>query len=317
MRAGAQTLSLLATPLNCLILQTLSEGPKAQVTLRRETGLPAQTTIRAQLRKLFDAGTIVKGQRDRFPGTHAYELTDAGEELLFVASVLERWLAKSPEGRLTLRDNGAKAAVGGLAAGWSTALLRALAARPLTLTDLNSIIGSLNYPALQRRISAMRLAGQLEVVRSNGKGNLNQITDWLREGVAPIVAAARWERRHLPDATAALGAIDTEMAFLLAIPLLRLDAGLSGSCRLAAELPNGERWGLAGVMVEIAGGRVASCMTRLEGVPEAWILGSPSAWLSAVIDGERSNLELGGDSCLAGAILDGLHGALFGAGARI
>jgi DNA-binding HxlR family transcriptional regulator len=317
MRSGAQTLSLLAVPLNFLILQSLSEGPKAQVTLRRETGSPAQTTIRAQLRKLSDAGAVVKGQRDRFPGTHAYELTEAGRDLLLVAASLERWLERSPESPLGLNGSGAKAAIGTLAEAWSTTMLRALAAKALTLTELNDIIGTLNYPALQRRLGAMRLAGQLETQRGNGRGSPNQVTDWLREGVAPIAAAVRWERRHRPDETAAITAIDTETAFLLAMPLLRLPEDLSGSCRMAAELPSGGKWSLAGVMVEVESGRIVSCVTRLQGVPEAWVLGSAPAWLAAVIDGDRSNLELGGDGRLAGAILDDLHGALFGAGARI
>lgn len=317
MRSGAQALSLLAAPLNFLILQALAEEPKAQVTLRRETGLPAQTTIRAQLKKLSDAGAIVKGQRDAFPGTHAYELTEAGEDLLFVATALERWLEKAPEGPLSLGGNGAKAAIGALAEGWSTTLLRALAAKPLTLTELNEIIGTLNYPALQRRLGAMRLAGQLEAHRGNGRGSPNRITDWLREGIAPIAAATRWERRHLPDDTAAIATIDTEATFLLAVPLLRLPAGLSGSCRLAAELPSGSKWSLAGVMVEIENGKVVSCVTRLEGVPVAWVLGSPAAWLDAVIEADRSHLELGGDGQLGRTILDGLHGALFGTGARL
>jgi DNA-binding HxlR family transcriptional regulator len=317
MRSGAQTLSLLAAPLNFLILQALSEEPKAQVTLRRQTGSPAQTTIRAQLKKLSGAGAVVKGQRDRFPGTHAYELTEAGADLLFVASALQRWLEKSPEGPLSLGGNGAKAAIGALAEAWSTTLLRALAAKPLTLTELNDIIGTLNYPALQRRLGAMRLAGQLETHRGNGRGSLNRVTDWLREGVAPIAAAARWERRHLPDETAAITAIDTEAAFLLAVPLLRLPAELSGSCRLAAELPSGGKWTMAGAMVEIENGQIASCTTRLEGTPEAWILGSPAAWLNAVIEDDRDHLELGGDGHLGRIILDGLHRVLFGTGARL
>lgn len=316
MRSGAHALSLLATPLNFLILKSLTEGPKAQVTLRRETGLPAQTTIRAQLKKLTEAGAIVKGQRDRFPGTHAYELTGAGHDLLFVAATLERWLERSPEGPLSLSSNGAKAAIGALAAAWSTTLLRALAAKPLTLTELNDIIGTLNYPALQRRLGAMRLAGQLEAHRGNGRGSPNRITDWLREGVAPIAASVRWERRHLADKTAPIAALDTEAAFLLAVPLLRLPAELSGSCRLAAELPSGSKWSLAGVMVEIEKGGVASCITRLEGVPDAWVLGSPTAWLNAVIDGDRSHLELGGDGHLGRAIVDGLHRVLFGSRTR-
>jgi DNA-binding HxlR family transcriptional regulator len=317
MRSGAQTLSLLAAPLNCLILQALSEGPKAQVTLRRETGLPAQTTIRAQLKKLSNAGAIVKGQRNRFPGTHAYELTGAGKELLFVAAALEQWLQRAPDGPLGLGGNEAKVAIGALAEAWSTTLLRALAAKPLTLTELNEIIGTLNYPALQRRLGAMRLAGQLEAHRDNGRGAPNRVTNWLREGVAPIAAATRWERCHLPDETAAIAAIDTEATFLLAVPLLRLPANLSGSCRLAADLPKGSKGGLAGVMVEIKRGEVASCTTRLEGAPEAWIVGSAGAWLNAVIEDDRDHLELGGDGRLARAILNGLHGALFRAGPRL
>jgi len=317
MRSGAQTLSLLAAPLNFLILQALSEEPKAQVTLRRETGLPAQTTIRAQLKKLSEVGAIIKGQRDAFPGTHAYELTEAGQDLLFVATSVQCWLEKAPDAPLTLGGNGAKAAISALAEGWSTTLMRALAAKPLTLTELNDIIGTLNYPALQRRLGAMRLAGQLEAHSGTGRGSPNRITDWLREGVAPIAAAARWERCHLPDDTAAITTIDTEATFLLAMPLLRLPSDLSGSCRLAAELPNGSKWSLAGVMVEIENGRVASCVTRLEGVPEAWVLGSPAAWLNAVIEADMSDLEVGGDRQLGRTILDGLHGALFGAGARL
>lgn len=312
MRSGARALTLLASPLNFRLLRAIAEKPKSQVTLRRETGSPAQTTIRAQLRKLADVGTVLKGQRDRFPGRYAYELTEAGEELLFVAAVLDEWLAKAPAGPLHLGDDESKAAVGALAEAWSTTLLRALAARPLTLTELNNIIGSLNYPALQRRLGSMRLAGQLETQRGNGRGSLNRVTDWLREGVAPIAAAARWERRHLPDDTAALAALDTEATFLLAIPLLQLPADLSGSCRLAAEFPNGSRWRLGGVMVQIENGEITTCTTRLEGNPEAWSLGSPYAWLDAVIESDRNQLELGGDRCLVRTVLDGLHAALFG-----
>src|ERR1044072_9644000 len=103
MRSGAQALTLLSSPLNFLLLQAIAEEPKAQVTLRRGPGSPAQTTSRAQLRKLIDAGAVQKGQRNRFPGAHAYELTTTGEELLSVAGGLERWLAQWPDGAVDTR----------------------------------------------------------------------------------------------------------------------------------------------------------------------------------------------------------------------
>jgi DNA-binding HxlR family transcriptional regulator len=311
-RSGAQTLVLLAMPLNCLILRALADAPKQQAELRGEVGSPPQTTLRAQLKKLTAVGTIAKHRRDPFPGVLDYELTAPGHSLLFVASVLERWLGEAPQGPLPLGDNAAKAAVKALAEGWSTTMLRALAAGPLSLTELDRIIGSLSYPSLERRLAALRLAGQVEARRGNGRGTPYAVTDWLRQGVAPLAAAARWERCHLPQATTPFGRLDTEAAFLLAVPLLRLAEELSGTCRMAMELPNGAGRRLAGVTVEVRSGRIASCITKLEIGTDAWALGSPAAWLDAVIEGDSDRLELGGDDRLACAALGGLHEKLFG-----
>jgi len=310
-RSGAQTLALLAVPLNSLILKALADGPKKQPELRREAGSPAQTTLRAQLKKLVEIGAIDKHRHNRFPGAVDHELTTPGRDLLFVAEVLERWLARSPNGPIRLGSNSAKAAIKALVEGWSTTMLRALAAGPLSLTELDRIISSLSYPSLERRLGAMRLAGQVEARRGEGRGTPYAVTDWLRQGVAPLAAAARWERHRLPEETPPITRIDTEAAFLLAVPLLKLPHNISGSCRMAAEIPNGKERRLAGVMVDVSEGRIPFCATRLEGNPNAWALGSLPAWLSAVIDGDTDRLELGGDCSLARTLLDGLHGALF------
>jgi DNA-binding HxlR family transcriptional regulator len=311
MRSGAQTLTMLALPLTGLILRALSEGPKEQGELRRDAGSPAQSTLRTQLKKLAEIGAIAKHRRNRFPGVLEYELSTAGSDLLFVAAVMERWLDGAPDGPLPLGGNPAKAAVKALAEGWSTTMLRALAAGPLSLTELDRVIGSLSYPSLERRLSGMRLAGQVESRAGNGRGTPYAVTDWLREGVAPIAAAARWERRHLPEATAPIARLDAEAAFLLALPLLQLPAELCGTCRMAVEIPSGKVRRMAGVMVEVEEGRVASCATQLQGTPDAWVLGSPVAWLNAVVERDGDRLELGGDCDLARALLDGLYETLF------
>jgi DNA-binding HxlR family transcriptional regulator len=310
-RSGAQTLMLLAAPLELTLLRALTAGPKRQAELQRDTGSPAQTTLRAQLKRLVEIGAVEKHRRNRFPGVLEYELTASGGELHFVAEVLERWLERAPHGPLQLGGNAAKAAVKALADGWSTTILRALAAGPLSLTQLDGVIAAFSYPALERRLAAMRLANQIEAQPSNGRGTPYAVTRWLRHGLAPLSAASRWEARHRREESAPIRRLDTETAFLLTVPLLRPAADLSGSCRLAAEVPDGGQRRLAGVIAEVRNGAIVSCTTNLQGHTDAWALGTPGAWLDALVLRDTARLELGGDGQLATALLDGLHDVLF------
>ena len=317
MRSGAQTLVLLAAPLNVLILRTLEDGPTKQVDLRRQADSPAQTTLRAQLKRLVEIGAIDKQRRNRFPGVLEYELTPSGRDLLLVATTVERWLGDGPDGPLPIGHGAAKAAIKALAEAWSTAMLRAIAARPLSLTELDGVIPSLNYPALERRLAAMRLAGLIEARTNSGRGTPYASTEWLRRGVAPLAAAARWERRRLPESTTQLGPLEAETALLLAIPLVRISAGLSGSCRLAIELEGAGRRRLAGVLLEVrCNGRVKSSTADFEGPTDAWALGSPAAWLAALVERDTAALELGGDCSLGRGLVEGLHDALLGTPVR-
>jgi DNA-binding HxlR family transcriptional regulator len=316
-RSGAQTLGLLVAPLNALILRALADGPTQQAELWRETSSPAQTTLRAQLKKLVEIGAIDKQRRNRFPGVLEYELTASGRGLLAVADALDRWLGQSPEASLQLGGNAAKAAIKALAEGWSTTMLRALAATPLSLTELDRVISSLSYPSLERRLAALRLTGQVEARASNGRGTPYAVTAWTRQGIGPLAAAARWERCHVPHNTAPLGRIDAEAVFLLTVPLLSLSEEISGSCRMAMEVPGSDGRRLAGVVVGVERGRIESCTSRLQGTPDAWALGSATAWLEAIVDADTDRIEPGGDSRLARALLDCLHLALFGAGPSV
>lgn len=315
-RSGAQTLVLLSSPSNIRILHALAEGPQRQIDLRRAAGSPAQSTMRAHLRELERIGAIAKRRRNAFPGAHEYELERPGRELMFVVRSLERWLAAAPNGPMALGGEAAKSAIKALVEGWSSTVLRALAAGPLSLTELDRIIGHINYPSLERRLGAMRLAGQVEPLPGNGRGMPYGATDWSRLGVAPIVAASRWERHNMAAETAPIGRVDIEAAFLLAVPLLRLPIASSGSCRLALKLNKGSREQMGGVMVTIEEGRAVSCTTHIEGAAGAWANGSAAAWFRAVIEADPDHLEIGGDGRLGRALVNSLYDALFGAGAR-
>jgi len=146
---------------------------------------------------------------------------------------------------------------------------------------------------------------------ATGRSTPYAVTEWLRRAVAPLVSAIRWERLHQAQITAPVARLDAETALLLAVPLLRPPEGLSGSCRVAVEIPNGEPDRLGGMTVAVDSGGVVSCVTQSPDTPDAWALGSPSDWLGAVIEHDVHRLELSGDQRLARALLGGLHGALF------
>ncbi|HEX9968018.1 MAG TPA: winged helix-turn-helix transcriptional regulator [Solirubrobacterales bacterium] len=315
-RSGARALSLLASPLNGTVLQKLAGGPKRLVDLRRETGSPAQTTLRAHLRELEAAGAIEKRRRDRFPGVLEYELTGSGKDLLFVVAAVEHWLREAPGGQLDFGGTEGKAAIKSLIEAWSSTMLRALAARPLSLTELDRIIAGLSYPSLERRLGAMRLTGQVEACDGNGKGTPYAPTAWLRRGIAPLAAAAQWERRHLPEDSVPIARIDVEAALLLVLPLLDLPGDLTGSCRLGVEMSDGKDRRLVGAMAHVDGGQLDGCSVRLDRDADAWVTGPTSAWLRGVIEEDTDGLELGGDQRLARALVEGLHGALFGSSAE-
>jgi DNA-binding HxlR family transcriptional regulator len=310
-RAGTQALTLLSTPIVVDVLQALAEGPRSLIDLRREVGSPPQTTMRAHLRTLTETGAVTKRRQNDFPGSLDYELTAVGSDLWAVAGILRSWLALAPSGSVQLGSTGAKSTIKALVEGWATNMVRALAARPLSLTELNTILPGVSYPSLERRLGAMRMAGQIEKAPAPGRGTPYVVTEWLRRAIAPLAAAARWEGLNVAAETAPISRLDAEAAFLLAIPLLQLPADLSGTCRLAVELQPGNGDRLAGVLVVVDGGEITACATKLQGRADAWASGAAHGWLRVVIERIADGVEIGGDSPLARELLDGLHDALF------
>lgn len=311
-RAGTHALSLLANPLNVHVLTALEREPKSLVELRRAVGSPPQTTMRGHLRTLTSLGVLERRRQPEFPGSVDYQLGPAGRDMLAVVRILQGWLASAPDGPLQPGSPAAKSAIKALVEGWSSTIVRAIAARPLSLTDLNRLISSLNYPSLERRLGAMRLAGQLEPSPSAGRSRPYVATDWLRRAVAPLAAAAGWERRHAPAESSPIARLDIESAFLLILPMVQLDEDYSGTCRLAVETRSAEGDALIGVMARVETGRVVSCVARLSGSADSWVAGSTRAWMGAALRGESDLLEIGGDADLAHALIRGLARTLLG-----
>ncbi len=304
-RAGAAALSLLSAPLNVHLLKALEDDPLPLIDLRRAVGSPPQSTMRVYSRTLVDLGTLERQRQAAFPGTVEYASTESGKALLGIGTILEDWLRDCPSGPVSLGSTASKSATKALVEGWSTNIIRALAAKPLSLTDLNRLIPRISYPSLERRLGALRLADLVEPYPGDGRGTPYRATSWLRRAIVPLTAGAWWERRYLADPPL-IGRLDVEAVFLLAIPLLQLPAGLNGRCRLAVEIQGGSSPVFAGVLIGVEDGRIASCSSRLEGEAEGWASGSAGTWMRRM-SGQDGELEVGGDADLVRGIIDSIR----------
>jgi DNA-binding HxlR family transcriptional regulator len=184
-RTGAEALSLLAAPLNIYTLKALQESPMGLLELHRAVGFPPQSTMRVYTRKLEGLGALERQRQHEFPATAEYSLTPAGEGLLKVAELLGEWLMAAPDGPILLASTAAKSATKALLGGWSSNIVRALAARALSLTELNVLIPKVSYPTLERKLGALRIAGPVEPKPGRGRGTPYGPTAWLRKAMVP------------------------------------------------------------------------------------------------------------------------------------
>jgi len=320
LRAGGAVLSLIAGPLCVPILRAHFDGPLRLPDLRERIGGAAQTTLRGQVGNLRGVGALERKVIPGMPYTVENELTDCGREILDVAERVDAWLSQAPQGSIALGSEEAKGAIRALVAGWSSTVLRALAARPLSLTELSGVIDGISYPALERRLSAMRAVRQIEVLSNRpGKAKPYAVTEWTRRAMGPLLAAARCECRHLGEAAEPVGRIDLEAALLLAVPLASLPPNSDGSCLLAVSEPadpTDELAGqtpprhLAGVRVEVDSGRV-TCAPGLEAGLGICASGTAGAWTKAFVEGSLDGLQVGKSECdLAHPLIEGIHSAL-------
>jgi DNA-binding HxlR family transcriptional regulator len=274
--------------------------------LRQATGLPAQTTLRGHLGGLEEMGAVAKRPTQQMPYAVENELTPMGEQLLSVAEALEGWLKRAPKGAISLESGTAKGIVKAFVDGWGSTIVRSLATRPMSLTELDREIVEFSYPALERRLSSMRMAGLVEAQPSNGNGTPYALTEWARRGVRPLAAAVRCERVHMGRRAAPVTETDIEGAFLLATPLVGLPDQSSGTCQLEVEAAPGVR-GQSGVRVEVERGKVVACDCGLADGPPSYAVGTTTKWFTAITEGTLNELRFGGGKQFAEGFVFAMH----------
>lgn len=250
-------------------------------------------------------------------GGHAARITPNGREMLYIAFLAERWLQSAPGGSLDYESGEAEAAIASLAEGWGSTAIHALSREPMTLAELKRVVTRVPGQALERRLLAMRRSSLVTLEPGDEETGRYAVTDWLREGVAPLAAAARLERRDPKEGMEPIDELDVEAAFLLTLPLLELPTELAGRVRLAVEIgEEGAPHGLAGVTARVEGGRVAACERQLDESAETWAQASAGDWLDTLIEPDAKRVRTAGDRVLPAVLLGGLHEVLFGVRVR-
>ena len=301
-------LTLLATPLNFMILRALADKPMRLAELRQATGLPAQTTLRGHLASLGEVGVVRRRPATALAHSVENELTEMGRDLLGVADLLERWLDRAPNGSISLETSSAKGVVKAFVDGWGSTMM-ARSRRSADVADrTRSPIPGLSYPALERRLSSMRMAGSDRAPRRAGDGHA---LCGLRVGPLRCRAADRRNPLraglHVASGRRRSRQGDIEATFMLALPLVGLPEGLAGSCQLEVE-PDAVVREQAAVRVEVESGRVVACDPGVATCPPDSLAGSAATWFVAVKEGTASLLGSGGE--LAEGLIKGLHSVL-------
>lgn len=255
-------------------------------------------------------GPLARVDPDNFIGPHAsMKTTSKGELFLAVGLVLERWLRNCPDGPLRIGPEGADP-LAALVCCWSATIVHALADEPLTLAELDRAVSLLDYETTEEHLDALLRNGLAEAEDGSGETRYAP-TRWLREGIAPLAAAARAEVLFPEEDMEPPDILDIEASFQLTLPLLQLPLDLHGTCRLGVQIPGGPPL-IAGATAQIDGGCVVTSSPLLEQEPETWATGTPRDWLDTLIDPAAGRVEAGGDVQLARVLLESLHEKLFG-----
>jgi DNA-binding HxlR family transcriptional regulator len=314
LQAGGRALLLLADPVSVSILRQLASGPLESTELLDRVDFVSRSTYFERMRDLEELSLIRRTRRGEVPPVAECRIATPGQRLLPVASRLDAWLADAPQGPLALGDAYATVRVKALAVAWGSTLLRWLAERPRSLTELERLVHMFGYRKLERISRDLVKAGLVERVAIGGRSSPYGVTRWARQSAGLLTAAMRWERHEIAKRGASVTSIEAEGVLLLALPLIELPDDVTGTCALLVDAEGSENESLGGAVVRLLDGRPVAWKAAAGIEPEAlafeadcWIRGSSLAWLGTHTQAPSVTFRKGGNTEFGDKVLDALR----------
>lgn len=314
LRAGGRALLLLADPVSVSILLQLASGPLESTELLDRVDFVSRSTYFERMRDLEELTLIQRTRKGGVPPVAQCRIATPGQRLLPVARRLDAWLADAPGGPLILGEAYATVRVKALAVAWGSTLLRWLAERPRSLTELERLVHIFGYRKLERISRDLVKAGLVERVTISGRSSPYGVTLWGRQTAGLLTAAMRWERHEIAKRSASVTSTEAEGVLLLALPLIELPEDVTGTCALLVDAEDPENESLGGAIVRLLDGRPVAwkAATGIEGEgleleADCWVRGSSLAWLGTHADAPVVTFRKGGKLELGDMVLDALR----------
>lgn len=295
-------LLMLSDPLNASILRLLARGALPITKLQEHLGPTSRTTRFSRLRELEELGVIVREKEGGSPPLTHCMLSAAGRDLLVVVRLLRRWLRENPSRSPGKGDLFGVVETKALAIGWNSTVLRWLAERPCSLTELDAQSPpGVSYHELRKAREALSHTGLIAAVASEDRGQPYELTDWTRRAAPALAAAVRWERSFLSKDDPEPASTDVETLLRLFSPSLApIGPALDED---SSPLPdNSEAFS---VIVGNHGDGVGA--GKRSGSQVGEISGTLTSWLDALVDGRSTGLQMRGGIRLTTELLDRLR----------
>ncbi len=304
-------LRLIGSGANGPILQAL--GPRSLRTKRLTERVPtyAPRTVYRHTRRLAELGLIDRQEIAGVPSTVIHSLSPAGRDLYHL---LDSY-AKSPSWQVSAPGDGDGfwTLCGLQGEMWASGWVDELSQAGRSLTDLTEATPGFTFHQVSRRIHQLLSWGLLRESTAGGHRKRYQLSDRTRRGMALVAELGRWRQRHaLAGGDGGLNV--GEMATLLraSLPLLELPEHREMSIKLGIVGTTGEdgEHGSEALTAHVSATGAMCCVK--DGPPsQAWALGTVETWLSAILDGNRGRMRVGGDLAFVDTCLEELHEALW------
>jgi DNA-binding HxlR family transcriptional regulator len=306
-------LQLLGAGATGAILMALGPRPLRTKALTERADRHAPRTVYRYASRLANLGLLDRQEEDGVPSTVTYNLSDQGGRDLFylLDAYASAALPRGPTGRI---EEGSWTVLSLLGELWESGWAETLSREARSPTELAEGTPGMTFHQANRRAHLLSSRGLLRRCDGRARGVRYELASPARQGMGLVAGIGRWRQRHgLADGKGGLSAEEMKTILRATAPLVEIPGRRGENVRLEITKGRPESDGnFPGPLVTAVDedGRLR-CLED-GGAADAWATGTINTWLSALLDGNRGRMRVGGDLSLIDACLVNLHRALWG-----